>query len=278
VVTHNSAEFVRPCLASIAAETSYPNYEVIVVDNASTDGTLEALRSHVAITPRFKLLALPTNTGFAAANNTGAQAAGGEYLVLLNSDTIVTSGWLGRLLRHLQRNPNLGLVCPVTNFAGNEAMIEIGYVSAEEMQAFAQELARRHEGRLLEIEVAPLFCAMARKSLWTELGGLDERFAIGMFEDDDFSFQVRKRGLRVAAAEDCFVHHFGQGSFSKLPRETYEEVFRQNQRRFEEKWKTAWKSHQTRPDVTPALQRMRFQPATFCKCASQNEPSRHVHS
>jgi len=99
-----------------------------------------------------------------------------------------------------------------------------------------------------------------------------------MFEDDDLSLQVRQRGLRVAAAEDCFVHHFGQGSFAKLPRDTYEEVFRDNRRRFEEKWKIAWKAHQTRPGVKPAFERMRFQPATFCSRTSQNEPSRHVHS
>jgi len=268
VVTHNSREFVRPCLDSIAAETSYPNYEVIVVDNASTDGTREAIEKCAAGNPRVRLQALPGNAGFAAANNAGAQAADGEYLVLLNSDTLVTSGWLGRLLRHLRRDPGVGLVCPVTNFAGNEAMIETSYLSAGEMQLFAQELSRANEGRLLEIDVAPLFCAMARRSLWQERGGLDERFEIGMFEDDDFSFQVRKRGLRVAAAEDCFVHHFGQGSFSKLPRDAYEQIFSNNRRRFEEKWKTSWKAHRTRPEVKPAYERRRFQPATFCDAHS----------
>lgn len=279
VVTHNSLEFVAPCLESIAAETSYPNYEVIVVDNASTDGTREAVRARMTDGDRrVRLQEMPANAGFAAANNAGARAAGGDYLVLLNSDTIVTSGWLGRLLRHLQRHPEVGLVCPVTNFAGNEAMIEIAYVSAEEMQIFAHDVARSHAGRLLEIAVAPLFCAMTRKALWNDLGGLDERFEVGMFEDDDLSLQVRKRGLRVAAAEDCFVHHFGQGSFAKLPRETYDEIFRDNRRRFEEKWKIAWKAHQTRPDVKPAFERMRFQPGTFCAGASRNEPSRHVHS
>ena len=277
VVTHNSAEFVRPCLESIAAETSYPNYEVIVVDNASTDGTLEVIRGQIAACGgSVQVQELPANRGFAAANNAGAQAAAGEYLVLLNSDTIVTSGWLGRLLRHLHRNPEVGLICPVTNFAGNEAMIDSGYTSAEEMQNFAQELASRHDGRAIDLDVAPLFCAMMRKTLWNDLGGLDERFEIGMFEDDDFSLQVRKRGLRVAVAEDCFVHHFGQGSFSKLPSATYERIFRNNRKKFEEKWKTPWQAHKTRPDVKAAFERMRFQPATFCE--RRNEPSRHAHS
>ncbi len=276
VVTHNSAEFIGPCLDSITAETSYPNYEVIVVDNASTDDTVKVARSRMTDHPRIVLQESPTNIGFAAANNVGAGPAKGEYLVLLNSDTIVTSGWLGRLRRHFERNEALGLVCPVTNFAGNEAMIDTGYLSAEEMQRFAQNIAREHAGQLMNIEVAPLFCAMLRMQLWRELGGLDERFAIGMFEDDDFSLRVRNRGMRVAAAEDCFVHHFGQGSFAKLPGERYEQVFQANRKKFEEKWKTSWKAHRTRPDVKPAFERMRFQPAAFCEPPS--EPNRHAHS
>jgi len=263
VVTHNSAEFVRPCLGSILGETSYPNYEVIVADNASTDGTLEAIQEFSAGNPRIQVQAFAANLGFAAANNAAAQSAGGEYLVLLNVDTMVTSGWIGRLLDHLRRDPQIGLICPVTNFAGNEAMIDIAYLSAGQMQAFAVEVARKNAGRVLDMEVAPLFCALLRKALWSELGGLDERFQIGMFEDDDLSLQVRKRGLRVAAAEDCFVHHFGQGSFAKLPSSIYEEVFASNRRRFEEKWHITWKTHQTRPNVKPAAERMRFQPATF---------------
>ena len=263
VVTHNSVEFVRPCLRSIAEETSYPNYEVVVVDNASSDGTLEAIREGAAGDVKVQVQALDKNLGFAAANNAAAQAAKGEYLVLLNADTMVTSGWIGRLLAHLRRDRQIGLICPVTNFAGNEVMIDVPYLSAAEMQTFAVDVARRNAGRELEIEVAPLFCAMLRKALWDELGGLDQRFEVGMFEDDDLSLQVRKRGLWVVAAEDCFVHHFGQGSFGKLPRSDYEAIFDANRRRFEEKWRTAWKGHQTRPNIKPAFERVRFQPTTF---------------
>jgi GT2 family glycosyltransferase len=71
-----------------------------------------------------------------------------------------------------------------------------------------------------------------------------------MFEDDDFSYRIRKAGLRIVAAEDCFVHHFGQGSFAKLTRPFYQEVFRTNLRRFEEKWSVQWTPHQYRPGVT----------------------------
>ena len=270
VVTHDSAEFVKPCLRSIACETSYPNYEVIVLDNASSDGTLQALEECGAADRRIRIQASPTNIGFAAANNAGARTAGGEYLILLNIDTMVTPGWAGRLLAHLRRDSQIGVICPVTNFAGNEALIDVPYLSAREMQAFAYEVARRNLGRTLDLDVAPLFCAAVRKTLWNELGGLDERFELGMFEDDDFSLRIRKRGLRAVAAEDCFVHHFGQGSFAKLSRDAYDQLFAGNRRRFEEKWHIRWKPHQTRPAVRPATERVRFQPATFCEPDAPN--------
>jgi hypothetical protein len=84
-----------------------------------------------------------------------------------------------------------------------------------------------------------------------------------MFEDDDLSFAVREAGLRVVAAEDCFIHHFGQGSFSKLPGETYNRVFEENRKRFEEKRGIPWKAHHTRPGVRPAFEETRFDPAAF---------------
>jgi hypothetical protein len=68
----------------------------------------------------------------------------------------------------------------------------------------------------------------------------------------------------VVAAEDCFIHHFGQGSFSKIPQQEYEAIFEANRKRFEEKWNTAWKPHQTRPGVRPAFEERKFSPGDFC--------------
>jgi GT2 family glycosyltransferase len=82
-----------------------------------------------------------------------------------------------------------------------------------------------------------------------------------MFEDDDFSIRIRKAGLRIVAAEDCFVHHFGAGSFSKLALADYQEVFATNRRLFEEKWRTTWAPHQYRPGIT--AEEGRFRPSDF---------------
>ena len=90
-----------------------------------------------------------------------------------------------------------------------------------------------------------------RRKLWDEIGGLDESFKVGTFEDDDFSMRVREAGYRIVTAEDCFIHHFGNGSFGKLQSEVSLRIFDQNKKRFESKWNVAWRPHQTRPGVRP---------------------------
>ena len=264
IVTYNSAEFVRLCLDSIRDCTAYPALEIIVVDNGSTDGTADILRKYALTERRIRVECLDRNSGFAAGNNLAARQANGEYLILLNIDTMVTSGWVERLLRHVRLDPSIGIICPVTNFAGNEIKINIDYSDTLEMQHFALKVAREQQGRSLDVDVVPLYCALIPRRIWTEVGELDEEFGIGMFEDDDFSLRIRQAGYRVTAAEDCFIHHFGQGSFSKMATEEYQAIFETNRKRFEDKWKTNWKPHLTRPGVRPAYEEKGFAPAEFC--------------
>jgi len=251
IVTYNSRPYVRPCLESVIRNTSYPRYEVLIVDNGSSDGTLKLLEDYSEAEPRMRLIALSENKGFAAANNIAARQARGEYLILLNIDTMATPGWVGRLIRHCHRDPSVGVVVPVTNWAGNEARINTCYTDFREMEQFAVLLAQRNWGQSLELRVAPLFCALIPRVVWTQVGELDERFEVGMFEDDDFSLRVRQVNFRIVAAEDCFVHHFGRGSFSKMSSTDYSRIFNRNLRRFEEKWRCRWAPHKFRSGVRP---------------------------
>ncbi len=131
------------------------------------------------------------------------------------------------------------------------------------MEEFAQRLAREKAGEALEIRTGPLFCALVPRPVWETVGELDEGFLVGMFEDDDFSLRIRRAGLRVLAAEDCFVHHFGQGSFAKLSKERYQRVFEENRAYFEKKWDTKWVPHQQRPGVVAPWEERRFTPREF---------------
>lgn len=178
---------------------------------------------------------------------------------------MVTTGWLELLLRHLRRDPTVGLLTPVTNFAGNEIKIGTDYRNQEEMETFAAHVTRTHCGESFDVEVAPLFCAITPKQVWERVGPLDETFEIGMFEDDDLSMRVRAAGFRVVAARDCFIHHFGQGSFSQLPNVECQRIFDQNRRAFEIKWGMTWRPHRPADGVRPAHEDERLDPAAFLK-------------
>ncbi len=247
VVTYNNLALTRLCLESVFRNTEHLNYEVIVVDNNSTDGTPEYLRLAAQQQERLRIIINQENRGFSKANNQGIAVSTGEHLVLLNNDTIVPPGWLNRLVRHLE-DPEVGLVGPVTNKIGNEAMINVTYRSWREMETFARQQCFSHERQVADIRMLAMFCVAMRRDLFEEIGPLDEQYGVGMFEDDDYSLRVRGKGYRVICAADVFVHHFGQASFSKLIEEgIYKSVFDENRRRFEAKWQMAWVPHGSAP-------------------------------
>jgi len=264
VVTHNSRAFVKPCFDSLLRNTLWPNYEVVAVDNASSDGTAELLQSYAAAHPRVRVWALGSNRGFAGGNNFAAGQARGEHLILLNADTMVNPGWIERLVRPTRTDPKVGIVVAVTNFADTEAKINAEYRNQAEMEALAGQIARERAGESIDVRVAPLFCALIPRPVWQALGELDENFTIGMFEDDDYSLRAHRAGYRLVTAEDCFVHHFGQGSFSQLDPQESERIFEMNRERFEKKWGEPWQPHRYRPDIRPAHRERRFSPAGFC--------------
>ena len=190
--------------------------------------------------PRVLVISNGENRGFARAANQGLRQARGEIAVLLNDDTVVSPGWLSRLVRHLESDPRLGLVCPVTNEIGGDARVSVSYVTFDEMETFAVARARDHAGERRPTETIALFCAAAHSSTLAGVGFLDERYEVGMFEDDDLSLALRLRGMDLAVAEDAFVHHVGQASFGRLSDSEYLAIWEANRRRFETKWGKRW--------------------------------------
>ena len=248
VLTKDNLHMTRLCLESIFRNTLYPNFEVVVVDNASTDGTQEYLKQLMKEHINLKVIFNTHNEGFARANNQGIMSASGDYIVLLNNDTIVTRGWLGRLIRYLERDPSVGMVGPVTNFAGNEAKIVVPYSSLSNMEKFADQYVFAHEGQSFEIKMLAMFCVAMRRSLLMEVGLLDERFGIGMFEDDDYAYRVKLQGYKLVCAEDVFIHHFGMSTMKKMSEQKYLELFESNRKKFEKKWDIRWEPHKYREE------------------------------
>ena len=147
LVTHNQWAYTRQCLESLRYRTDEP-YELIVIDNASSDGTLGRLRAK----PEIRLIENRQNLGFPAAVNQGLQIAQGEQILLLINDTLLTTGWLRRLLDGLHREPDIGLVGPCSNNVSGPQQIPARYGDLSELDGFAWEHGKKHAGQLTETD------------------------------------------------------------------------------------------------------------------------------
>jgi GT2 family glycosyltransferase len=239
ILTHDNINYTNLCLNSIFAYTAGMDFEVIVVDNASSDGTPEMLTKLAAAMPDLKTILNEANQGFAFGNNQGAAAANGDILIFLNNDTVVTPGWLPSLTQYLQF-PQIGMVGPVTNSSGNESRIDFDYRNLDEMLTFAKTYTQPRSGQAFEIGMLAFLCVGLRRSVFQEVGTLDEQFGLGMFEDDDYAIRIRQKNYQIICAQDVFIHHWGSASFSRLPSKSFYRIFNENCKKFEKKWGNKW--------------------------------------
>ena len=249
VVTFNNLVFNRLCLESVLAHSAADSCELVVVDNGSEDGTADYLAELAHLNSHVRVLRNEKNEGFAVAVNQGLAASDGDILLLLNNDTIVPPNWLCLLLKGIE-DPAVGMVGPVSNRCGNEAQIDVHYSSYGEFLDCAKERAQRHLGETREIRMLMMFCTAFRREVFEEIGFLDERFAIGLFEDEDYSLRLGRAGYKLLCLEDLLVNHFGQASIGKLAATgDYGQLFHGNRRKFEEKWNLKWRPHERRPNL-----------------------------
>lgn len=241
VLTYNHLESAtRPCIQSILANTSFGKYELIVVDNASQDGTRAYLENLAQNHNHIRLQLNAINKGYAGGNNDGIKMATGEIIVLLNNDTLVPSGWLESLTAPFQENKQTGLVGPITNSAGNEQTVTLPSLTEKNYEEISNLYTNRHKGLRFQTNRLGFFCVAFKKNIIDKIGLLDENFGIGMFEDDDLCIRAIKAKLNLIVTEDCFVYHKGSVSFSKLSSDSYQELFQRNKKYFEEKHGVKW--------------------------------------
>lgn len=246
ILSYNHPDMMKLTADSVLDRSFYPNMETIIVDNASGQETVDLLKKYKN-RKTVKLILNTTNYGFAKGNNIGMEVATGEYFILLNNDVIVTPGWLSRLAYYMMRE-KIGLVGPVTNSIGNEAKIDIKYDfnNQKELETTSRKYTSAHWGETLNQKCIAAFCWIMHKDSYKNLGGLDERYGRGMFEDDDYCKTILKNGQKILCSEDVFIHHFGGASFGQIVSAEYTKLFNDNKAKFEDKWKTKWVPHQYR--------------------------------
>ncbi|WHX50366.1 glycosyltransferase family 2 protein [Paenibacillus woosongensis] len=261
IPTYNQKELLLQCIDSIEAHTEQP-YEIIVVDDGSSDGTTEALqrrRGAIRVGSHRK------NLGFASAVNTGLMMAKGQKIVLLNNDVIVSERWLKQMLAVLESNPNAA-IGPVTNYIGGEQQIDTDYVSRSEMESFAANYNVADRSKWRETDRLVGFCVLFRRELFEEVGYFDEGFEIGNFEDDDWMLRLRLQGKHLIIAGDTFVHHIGSVTMKGLGEDRYLVVNHRNESLFHEKWGKPFE----------LLQRLNTQKGRLCHRKSSDFFPTHV--
>lgn len=230
IPTYNALGLLRSCVDSIRAYTTEP-YEIIVVDNASVDGTDTYCRSN-----HIKFISLPYNRGFPIACNIGLLMASGDELLLLNNDVIVSRGWLSNLKSALYSAPDIGIVGPVTNYASGRQQVKTEYVGVLGYHEAAGRANKSNPLQWMETKRLVGLCFLLKRELLTSVGLLDERYSPGHYEDDDYCYRARLSGYRLIIAGDCLVHHEGSASFKELYHSGLQDLVERNRKMFMEKW------------------------------------------
>ncbi len=240
IVSWNARNYLRDCLTSIREAGGSLVREIIVVDNASSDGSPDMVAAEF---PEVKLIPAGANLGFARANNLGIKQASGSFLALVNSDVIVHPGCFEQLTRILESRKEVGLVGP--RITGGDGRLQLTCRRLPSFwnltcRALALDLVlsrwplfsgfeMRHwdYGNLAEVEVLSGCFWLARKSAVEQVGGLDERFFF-YAEDLDWCKRFHDVGWKVLFVPEATATHFGGGSSSNAPLRYSIEMLRAN--------------------------------------------------
>jgi len=232
ILTYNNLNYNRICLESIRKYTTADTYEIIIVDNNSTDGTREWLKEQTDI----KLILNDENVGFPKGCNLGIDIAEKDNDILfLNNDTKTTPRWLDNLKICLYSDEKIGATASITNNCSNYQAVSVPYKDIENMIDFADKNNVSAPKKWEQKSRLIGFCMLIKREIINKIGTFDERFTPGNFEDDDLCMRIIEAGYKLMVCNDSFIHHFGSTSFKK-DYTKFNNALRTNAQKFEEKW------------------------------------------
>lgn len=228
IVTWNALPLIQQCLPSVVA-TDYPDLEIIIADNASTDGTSDWVRSHF---DDVRIVRHPENWAFCKGNNEAVPHATGDIIVFLNNDVEVPPAWLWPIVRAFEQDANVAVVQPKLlqytdrsrfEYAGAAGgfIDRLGYPFTRGRVFFAMEPDEGQYDDARDVFWASGAAMAVRKSALDEVGGFDEHFVMHM-EEIDLCWRMQSHGYRVRSEPGSVVYHIGGASLPKNDaRKTY---------------------------------------------------------
>ncbi len=221
ICVHNAYEDVRRCLNSVISRTSLP-YRLVIVDDGSDEKT-RAFLADFAETQQVHLIRHENAKGYTLAANAGLQACIGEFCVLLNSDTEVSTGWIDRLLDYMRRDPQVGIVGPLSNTASWQSIPELSnngdwaqnqLPEGLDVETMARMVSSGAHRRGIQLGFINGFCLLLRREMLDVIGLFDElNFGSGYGEENDLCVRARRAGWKLLVADDCFVFHYQSVSY-----------------------------------------------------------------
>ena len=254
IPVHNKFWYTQQCIRRVIEASARRTFEVILVDDLSTDETVLAS----IVVSGLRVIRNERNLGFVGSVNAGAAIARGKRLLLLNNDTEVQRDWLDELCDTMDRDPLIGVVGSKLIFP-NGTLQEVGGIIWRLGDGWNygrdQDPDRPEYAYLRDVDYVSGAVLLIDRSIWDKVGGLSPDFAPGYYEDTDLCFKVRELGLRVVVQpRSVVVHHEGVTSGTDVASLGMKSYQRTNMRRFARKWAHVLVQHSLNGAVSPEVE------------------------
>lgn len=229
ITVHNALNFVKLSLERLEHFTGTSVQSYIVINDGSFDATTAWLLKHSEQKQGYRLVDFNEIRGYTRALNFGIRISTGEYLVIMNSDALVSAGWLGGMLECMCSISNVGIVGPLTNAGGFQSVPNLFGKGGDftvnvipqgwDVDTMSSAVRNISEGTCLPVALVNGFFYMAKKHVFETIGLYDTKnFAVGYGEEDDFCLRARAAGFAIVVSDSVYVYHFKSKSFGKARR------------------------------------------------------------
>lgn len=233
IVSYNSCEVTQGCIQTLRESTPHDSYELIVVDNASTDGITEWLDTQKDIT----LIKNTDNKGFAYACNQGVNAScAGNDLLFLHNDTLITPNSVFWLKMGLYNSDDTGATGAISNYAQRIQQVSETFSSITEWFDYATKINRPGLNAYEPTICLDSFALLVRRNVYDAINGFDDKYGIGYLEDADLCVRILNLGYKLFLCRNSFIYHFGALSFKNNTSEFNTDLVYTNRQYFKDKW------------------------------------------